>query len=77
MDNKIIKEVLADIWRNFRVPLVLALGFLVALIWSNAVDPFDYPWQFWMMTIICTAVYPACIVYGIIKYLRMKKGSKE
>lgn len=77
MDDKAItKEVLRDIVRNYRAPLALAAVLETLMIIYQQIDPME-PWQFWMMTIICTAVYPACIVYGIIKYRRMKKGGKE
>lgn len=77
MEKKAItKEVLMDIVRNYKVPLVLAAVLETVMIIYQQSDPLE-PWQFWMMTAICTAVYPACIIYGIIKYLRMKNGGKE
>lgn len=76
MNKKITKEVLADIIRNYKFPLLGALGLEIALIWTNVSDPME-PWQFWIATAILTAVYPACIIYGIMKYYRMKSGSNE
>ena len=61
-----MKEVLKDIWRNYKVPLILAAILETVLIIVNYNDPIE-PFWFWLSTIICTGVYPACVIYGIIK----------
>jgi hypothetical protein len=56
-----------DIWRNFRVPILL--GALGVLVLTTYVYEFEYIWQYYLCVAICSAGGISCIIYGIKKML--------
>lgn len=61
-------DILKDIWRNFKTPLLL--GVLGVLIVTTYVYTFDYIWQYYLCVALCSAGGVASIVYGLKKLLK-------
>lgn len=63
-----MKDIIKDIWRNWRVPLIL--GALMVLALTTCVYEFEYIWQYYLCVAICSGGGIGCIIYGINKMLK-------
>lgn len=65
-----IKEILKDIWRNFKFPLIIGLLMFIAITtYVTDFDESDIHW-YYISIVLCSGGGVACIIYGIIKYLK-------
>jgi hypothetical protein len=61
------KEILKDIWRNYRVPILL--GILLSTILTYHKEEMELIWYIVSMLIV-NGGNIGCLVYGLIKYFK-------
>lgn len=67
---KKIKEILKDVWRNFRLPLIGGtLMFIVLMCYVTDFDLSNIGWFFFSIS-LASGGGVACIIYALIKFFK-------
>lgn len=64
-----IKEILKDIWSNYKFPLVASVLFTLVFIYFKIFDDIETLW-FIIGLLLINGVRIATLIYGLIKYFR-------